>query len=208
MMKQKNAFTALTVLLSIFLVTGCVSKFDVNKTTQQDALSIVQVEVHIDGTQAKGDLVNGFCYPAFSLKTAKVAKNAEDTTAGERIDGAATYLLKSASGTIDVIGFSCSEFRVLYNKQRIHKFTTPITFTAAAGKVSYPGKLRIDYKTSGFGVSDFFGLPEQGSDDFRVKVKVVDDFQDAQAKFLEKYKTLPAGFSFEKSSYHSNPLFQ
>ncbi|MDD9899706.1 MAG: hypothetical protein OXT65_01860, partial [Alphaproteobacteria bacterium] len=179
-----------------FALMGCAtSKIKFDNMAEENAISILQVDVSINGKDLKeGGLSH--CFVHFKQGEAKKYIRAQYLHAHSFI------VMKSKPGPVYIDYMNCMEFKVFYNRERAHVFEKKPAFEAKANFINYAGRLSINYTPHAFSLADLIhGFRGITKEDFRVTMKLRDDFESAKELFLEEYKEVPEGFTFRRSLF-------
>jgi hypothetical protein len=166
--------------LSLFLSACALTPQEVTKVDNNQAVSVIRVNSFIDGKRTTG--WSKTCFLSFRHEDSK-----EDI--GYKFhEDSSLVVIKSKPGRIELRQLSCSEFKVLWNKNRVHLFQKGLAFRALPGRTNYAGDLTFNYATQAFHPMDLFnGGAAYDGDDWRMSIKLEDKFSSAKQEFLSLY---------------------
>ena len=176
-------FLAIFILISL---SSCIylNRSQIVNKKNSKVLSIVSISVIYDGEEEKRDNgFLGFCSVRFRDDSGNKVKFLKDNN---------FFILESEADRIWLYNMRCAHQKIpiILSKIRIVNFED-FGFIANDNVINYVGHIKINYKPSGFKLSDFFGISALVTDDSaRVNIEVEDKFNEAKNYINNKFPEL------------------
>lgn len=176
----------LWVIFILINLSSCIylNRSQIINKKNSKVLSIVSIDVVYDGKEEKNDNgFLGFCSVRFKDDSGNKVKFLKDNN---------FFILESEPDRIWLHNMRCAHQKIpiILSRIRIVNFED-FGFIANGNVINYVGHVKINYKPSGFKLSDFFGISVFAKDDSnRVNIEVEDRFYDAKNYINSKFPEL------------------